>query len=170
MGAYGYLIGNLVALGLQATPLVASSGDEAKNTELIVEVPVSLQARIGPKKAGLLCLPDGRFALQDFIPSESYLRALVLGILQQTDGASAAKQGAVVILRDIKVNLCARDYLFSKAQYEGTVSAVFEIKSAPDVSRSETIRFKIEKGHAQSLAQIMVNIAQLLVGVLAENN
>lgn len=166
----GYLLGNLAAISLQSAPLIATSENEAKSLELVIDIPASRQRGIGPKKAGLLCLPNGRFALEDFAPSPSYLQALIIGILQQKDGVSSEKQRLFIILRDMRVNLCARDYLFSRAQYEGTVTAVFEIKMTPEVIRSETISLKIEKGHPQSLAQIMENVAHRLVEILITNN
>ena len=141
---------------------------ESSTTSITVSVRVPRRTSVGSKKAGLICLPQGRFQIEDFVDSEAYLKTVILDSFAQRVGGNYQFQSASIALVEVKVSLCAKDHLFNGDLYSGTATFTFVIVSQSGVETKLTVPLKIEKSQARSEREIFELAADRLIEMVLE--
>ena len=155
------------SLGPQAATPQADPATTTGALGLQVRVQLPNDKAVGSRKAGMLCLPNGRFTAQNFFPSEEYLKTLLLGAYQEKIGEPLQEKVKSLTVNIIKVNLCANDYIFEKNKYKGTVDADFEVVWSGSSISQENISLKIQD--AQSETEIAQTVVKAIVEILTNH-
>jgi hypothetical protein len=169
MGPFSILSLILVALPIQQAeqPIESSAQSSVDHTNaapINIAIAIPRRSSVGSKKAGLVCLPQGRFKIEDFVASEAYLRTVLLKSFAQRSGAQSQIWPASIILIEVKVSLCAKDHLFNGDLYSGDAKLTFEVVSQHGLKTKHVVALKIEKSQARSELEIL----ELAVDRLAE--
>lgn len=167
MSFKGVALSMLMFFALQQFAISADAAAATENDELQVEIQIPPRLAVGSRNAGLLCLPNGRFLIEDFYPSSSYLKALIVGARDEIGDSRRETKAEILRLKSLKVSLCARDYLSAKGRFSGPVTATFEVASSEEPARLETVQIRIEKEQAKSEAEIAQTLVSSLIHQMA---
>ncbi len=136
------------------------------NDPMDVSVHIPRRTTVGTRKAGLICVPESRFKIEEFVSSDAYLEAVITAAFHSKGVENSQNQIEAITLMNLKVNLCARDYLFDKNRYSGSASFTFLVKFSNGDEVVETTNLKIDKQQAQSEADILQEAAAELVRIV----
>lgn len=137
-------------------------------TPLSVTVKIPRRTTVGTRKAGFLCVPEGRFKIEDFVSSESSLRGAIAVATLNNGKALIDRSVRSITLTDLKVNLCARDYIFDKRLYSGKATFTFLVRRLDGSESVEKLALEIDKGQSQSEGDILELAASNLVSILTD--
>jgi len=161
---------NLFLIAFVPQPIDTTEvADTPVSTPTAIETGVSVSVRIprhttvGTSKAGLICIPDGRFKIEDFVASEASLKGAILYAFAEKGIARPEYSLQVIELTDLKVNLCARDYIFDKRLYSGKATFTFLLKWTNGSETIEVLPLVIDKRQSQSEQDVLQSAVTALI-------
>src|SRR3990167_978356 len=111
---------------------------------------------IGPRKAGLICGPNGRFEMRDFVDSDEDLKLALIGAFLREGLGDSSRFIRSLVLEDLNVNLCARRFFPGKSgNYSGDASFSFLVEWVDGSQSFEAVSFHIERNDALNEGQIL---------------
>lgn len=136
------------------TPSV--SAERSREHAPTVTMLLGIDSDLGPRKAGFICGPNGRFELRDFIESQEDLEvALIAAFLRE----GIAEPGDILqslMLEALSVNLCARQFFPGKSgNYSGEVNFSFLIVWASGRHSLEVVNLHIDRKDSLNEKQIL---------------
>lgn len=134
-------------------------------------------ARVGTRKAGLVCLPSGFFKRSDFVSSDEVLKSAFSDAKNQMsslEGISFDVSSLRLALTGIETKLCARRWAFGQTDaFSGTAKFTFRwlLEAAEsdvdDVTETVTIEIRASKDEPLSPNEFLRSALGVLIGKIA---
>lgn len=145
----------------------APSGDNSE-APFAVSVKIPRRTTVGPRKAGLLCFPNGRFMIEEFVASPSYLKATIFTAFDEMAIKNPQEKVRAISLSALDVSLCARGYISNKSLFSGDATFTFNIQWPDGSESTEVLAIEVAKDSAQSEAEIIQEAAFKLAEIVAK--
>lgn len=158
-----------------AVPAYAAEQDGKPLLQAIVSL--AFDATAGTAKAGMLCMPNGRFRVADFVVSDSEFSARAReALLPRADAAKREKSAAIERLRitldRIDASLCARKYgafgLGDRRSLSGQIEFEFSWSvTGGATARHEIVRLEVPKNRAKAAEALLPDALAVLADRIA---
>lgn len=137
--------------------LIQGIGNQTENattsktgtTRLEISELLLTKNRVGNKKAGILCLPDGVVSQNDIDFVGQAQKVINDKIVEEADFSSNVD---LVVIQDVNVSLCAKTYLpfgiGATNGYSGSIATLIELRDTNKVHKCKTYEVKFKKPDA----------------------
>ncbi|MFZ1741500.1 MAG: hypothetical protein WAT93_01530 [Pontixanthobacter sp.] len=130
--------------------------ESAGQSILTISAAQRLDENVGIRRGGWICLPNGRFERADFASTDIELMAAFLSASSELNRDPGRSSIRSIILSDIDVVLCARNFLPGKSKYySGEANFTFIVENMEGKIEAKFVNLTISKKDPKTESEIL---------------